>query len=160
MAITYRTAKIEDIEILTDLTVSLYDSLPDSEFPNYDYDPYTREELFKENNEHLQNPEMTFFIAFDNDKAIGLAHTAVKHEYVMGTNNTPVGYLEGIYVCPDYRRQGIAQSLVSMCENWSREKGCVEFASDCEQKNKDSFAFHLKIGFKETERLIFFSKML
>ena len=160
MAITYRTAKIEDIEIITDLAVLLYDSLPPSEFPNDEYNPYPRDELLTSNSKDLRNPEMAFFLAFDNEKAIGFSHVAVKHEYVVGTNNSPVGYLEGIYVCPEYRRQGIAQSLVSMCEDWSRENECVEFASDCELKNKDSFAFHLKIGFEETERLIFFSKKL
>jgi aminoglycoside 6'-N-acetyltransferase I len=159
MAITYRNAKIDDIQILTDLAESLYDSLPDDDGDD-EYDPYSREGLFNENNEHLQNPKMAFFLAFDNDKAIGFSHASIQHEYVLGTSHSPVGYLEGIYVCPDYRKQGIAQSLVFMCENWSRENGCFEFASDCEQKNKDSFAFHLKIGFKETERLIYFSKML
>jgi len=160
MAITYRAAKIEDIEIITDLSVSLYDSLPPSEISDDEYDPYPRDELLTSNSEDLRNPEMAFFLAFDNEKAIGFSHVAVKHEYVMGTNNSPVGYLEGIYVCPEYRRQGIAQSLVSMCEDWARKNGCVEFASDCEMKNKGSFAFHLKIGFEETERLIFFSKKL
>jgi aminoglycoside 6'-N-acetyltransferase I len=63
-------------------------------------------------------------------------------------------------VRPDYRGQGIAQTLVKMCEDWSREKGCIEFASNCDLDNERSLSFHLKIGFKEIHRIIHFSKEL
>ncbi|WP_225743526.1 GNAT family N-acetyltransferase [Marinilactibacillus sp. Marseille-P9653] len=36
--------------------------------------------------------------------------------YVEGTNTSPVGYLEGIYVEPYYRRHKIAQVLLEHCE--------------------------------------------
>ena len=158
MAITYRAATIEDIETLTDLTVSLYDSLPSE--PDDDYNPYPRDELFIENTEHLSNPEWAIFLAFDKDRAVGFSQVSIRHDHVLGTHSSPVGHLEGIYVCPDYRKRGIAQNLVSMGEDWVRDYGCAEFASDCEMKNEDSFAFHLRVGFVETERLIYFSKRL
>ena len=72
----------------------------------------------------------------------------------------PFGYPETIYVHPDYRKRGIAGKLTTMCENWSKEMGCVEFASSCDLDNEGSFVFHLGLGFKETHRIIHFSKKL
>lgn len=36
----------------------------------------------------------------------------------------------------------------------------MEFASDCELGNEESLAFHLKLGFKEANRIICFAKSL
>ena len=152
MNISYCIANIEDIKEITELSVLLYCG-DYSEKHEYD-------ELFDSNKEDLLNSKMAFFLAFDDKKAIGFSHVYIRHEYVNGTESSPVGYLEGIYVTPDYRRQGIAQSLLKMCEEWSKERGCPEFASDCLLENKYSLAFHLKMGFKETERIILFAKKL
>ena len=77
-----------------------------------------------------------------------------------GCENSPVGYLEGVSVKEEYCQQGIARKLVSECEQWAREKGCTEFASDCELTNTASLNFHLAIGFQEENRIICFKKKL
>ena len=46
------------------------------------------------------------------------------------------------------------------CEDWAKENGCQEFASDCELENVDSLAMHLKLGFSEENRIICFTKKL
>jgi aminoglycoside 6'-N-acetyltransferase I len=79
---------------------------------------------------------------------------------VEGTENSPVGYLEGIYVEPSFRGRGIARQLLSAAENWAREQDCREFASDCELDNLESLAFHLGVGFREANRIICFVKEL
>ena len=71
-----------------------------------------------------------------------------------------MGYLEGIFVTGEYRRQGIAKMLLMACQNWAKEQGCVEFASDCELTNEDSLRFHLNMGFEEANRIICFTKRL
>jgi len=71
-----------------------------------------------------------------------------------------VAYLEGIYVRDDCRRRGTAKELLSACEQWAKEKGCVEFASDCELDNSNSLAFHLGTGFAEVNRIICFVKKI
>ena len=77
-----------------------------------------------------------------------------------GTQSSPVGYLEGIYVREAYRGKGLARALLSSCEAWAAEMGCVEFASDCELDNKGSIAFHLGAGFVEANRSVCFTKRL
>ena len=71
-----------------------------------------------------------------------------------GTESSPVGYLEGVYVKEAYRKQGIGRELVSACERWAKEQGCTEFGSDCELTNETSQAFHRAIGFEEANRIV------
>ena len=71
-----------------------------------------------------------------------------------GTETSPVGYLEGVWVKETERMQGIARELVSACGQWAKDRGCSEFASDCELTNTGSQAFHRAIGFEEANRLV------
>ncbi len=54
----------------------------------------------------------------------------------------------------------MSRELLSRCEQWAREQGCTEFASDCELGNDGSLAFHLQMGFSEANRIICFTKRL
>lgn len=98
------------------------------------------------------------FLAFMNEEPAGFAHASLRVDYVEGTNSSPVGYLEGIYVCPPYRMQGIAKGLVDACGAWARERGCTQFASDCEIENVMSARMHAALGFKEANRIVCFTK--
>ena len=148
MSITYRKATIDDIKIVTELTLLLYS------------DDNTFDSLYEENQNLLKNSSQAIFLAFDDKKTIGMADCCLRTEYVEGTSGGNIGYLEGIFVLPEYRLRGIAKSLVMLCEDWSSEQGCKEFASDCELTNTDSYLFHLKIGFQEANRIICFTKTL
>ena len=98
------------------------------------------------------------FLAMEDSRAVGFAQCQLRHDYVEGTATSPVGYLEGLYMRPEYRHKGIAKALLAACEAWAGEQGCREFASDCELTNYDSFRFHLALGFQEANRIICFSK--
>ncbi len=108
----------------------------------------------------LNNPEATVFAAMQAGSVIGFAQCQLRHDYVEGASTGPVGYLEGIYVAEQYRRQGVAQALLDTCEEWARSKGCTEFAGDCELDNADSLKFHMAMGFEEVNRIICFKKEL
>ncbi|MCL2109170.1 MAG: GNAT family N-acetyltransferase [Oscillospiraceae bacterium] len=116
-------------------------------------------ELLDENKTHFSDRRQGFFLAFAGDKPIGVAHVSLRNDYVNGTElGGTCGYLEAIYVKPEYRLNGIAVALIRLCEKWAKENGCREFASDCPLHNIESYRFHLHIGFVETERCIFFRK--
>ena len=68
--------------------------------------------------------------------------------------------LHFIYVDPDYMRSGAGTEMLDLFELKGREKGCTEFASDCELDNADSFGFHISLGFEEVNRIICFRKDL
>lgn len=91
---------------------------------------------------------------------IGVALCSLRHDYVEGCETSPVGYLEGVSVKETCRNQGVARRLVEECKKWAGEKGCREFASDCELNNTASLSFHLQLGFREQNRIICFKKDL
>lgn len=101
-----------------------------------------------------------FFLAQEKGVPAGFAQCQLRRDYVEGTSSSPVGYLEGIYVEPSYRNQGLAAALLKACEEWAKGRGCREFASDCELDNARSLGFHLAMNFEEANRIICFTKQL
>ena len=139
-----RKAEFSDLPVLTGLALKLW--------PDHD-----REEMYEELSSIMAKPDAAFFLA---ENASGFAQCQLRYDYVEGTESSPVGYLEGIYVEEGCRRQGLARKLLAACENWARERGCREFASDCEVTNTQSLRFHLSLGFEEANRIICFAKKL
>lgn len=100
-------------------------------------------------------------IARDTDRrALGFAEAALRHDYVNGCKSSPVVFLEGIYVVAEARGTGVARALVNGIEAWGRDQGCTEFASDAALDNSASLSMHRALGFEETQRVVFFRKVL
>lgn len=108
--------------------------------------------------ELLKSADVQFFISYENKVPVGFAQCQLRHDYVEGTDTSPVGYLEGIFVQKEYRQKGYAKEMLSECEAWARSKGCLEFASDCEINNENSIAFHKAMHFYEANRIVCFTK--
>lgn len=72
----------------------------------------------------------------------------------------PVPYIEGWYVDADVRAQGIGRDLVRAAEQWARERGYTELASDAEWHNRAGQLAHQALGFAEVERAVHFRKSL
>ena len=110
--------------------------------------------------EYMDSDGSAVFAEKRDGSFIGVALCSLRHDYVEGCETSPVGYLEGVSVKEACRNKGVAKRLVEECENWAREKGCREFASDCELSNTASLSFHLQLGFREQNRIICFKKDL
>ena len=117
-------------------------------------------ELINEFSEIIENGKSVFFLKYEYDVPVGFAQCQLRNDYVEGTKTSPVGYLEGIFVKEQCRHKGYAKELLVECEAWAKEKGCSEFASDCEINNIDSFHFHQAMNFVEANRIICFTKAL
>jgi aminoglycoside 6'-N-acetyltransferase I len=101
------------------------------------------------------------FVAYvGSGHAVGFIEVAIRTDYVNGTDSSPVAFLEGIYVVPEARRMGTARALVEAAEHRAISRGCREFASDAALENETSNAMHRALGFQETERVVFFRKLL
>lgn len=109
---------------------------------------------------YIKGDNTSAFMYLVDDKCVGLALVSLRHDYVEGCITSPIGYLEAICVNKEHRKNGIASKLCEECEDWSRNKGCIEFASDCELDNEASYNFHLSIGFVEANRIIHFVKKI
>ena len=130
------------------------------------WDSHSVEELKGEFEQEIENKDCVMYIYCIDNIPIGFAQCGLRHDYVEGTDTSPVGYLEGIFVEEEYRKRGIAKEMLDACQRWAKEQGCTEFASDCEIDNIGSFhfqgslKFHLKMGFSEANRIICFTKRL
>lgn len=120
----------------------------------------TPDELTADFRQLVAKEDAAVFLLREDGQNVGFAQCQLRRDYVEGTDSSPVGYLEGIYIDEAYRRRGCARELLTVCEQWARDKGCTEFASDCELDNTDSLAFHLSVGFEEANRVICFVKRL
>jgi aminoglycoside 6'-N-acetyltransferase I len=80
--------------------------------------------------------------------------------YAEGCETNRVGYIEGWYVDPDARHQGVGRQLIIAAEGWARGQGCSEMASDAELDNTASQQAHQRLGYTEIERIVCFRKAL
>lgn len=103
--------------------------------------------------------DAAFVAAVSENQLIGFVEVS-QRPYADGCDTGPVGYLEGLYVEPEFRRQGTASALVKAAEQWAGSMGCTEMGSDCQIDNQVSLQTHLSLGYSEAERSIQFCKKL
>ena len=108
----------------------------------------------------LDDPQQAIYVALDGAEAIGFAQASLRHDYVEGTETSPVGYLEGVCVAASHRRRGVGRQLAQACKDWARTQGCTEFASDTQLGNTAGQAFHRALGFAETGRIVCYRQKL
>ena len=142
-----KSAEVNDLGVLAGLAALLWQN-------------QSAEDLFHEFSKIMSKGESQFFLKYEKDMPVGFAQCQLRHDYVEGTETTPVGYLEGIFVKEGYRNKGYAKELLAECEAWAKRNGCHEFASDCEIDNIGSFRFHKAMNFAEVNRIICFTKRL
>jgi aminoglycoside 6'-N-acetyltransferase I len=95
-----------------------------------------------------------------NNEVIAFIELSLRNDYVEGTSSSPVAYIEAIFVKEPYRKQRVGVALIQRAEEWAREKGCSELASDTEITNISSQNFHKHCGFEEANRIVAFVKAL
>ena len=138
----------DTLPVLTSLMLELW---PDGLF----------EEEYENNQQMLRMGKETAFLAKSTaGEYMGFVAVSLRMDYVEGTESSPVGYVEGIYVKPGYRKMGIGLTLLAAAETWSKEKGCLEMGSDTDLLNKLSQAFHQRAGFTEVNRIVCYKKDL
>lgn len=142
-----RKAGSQDVAAIADLAILMWKD-------------NTLEDLIAEFSELIRDEEAQFFLKYERDVPVGFAQCQLRHDYVEGTGTSPVGYLEGIFVKEGFRRKGYAKALLEECEKWAKERGCGEFASDCEFDNDVSYRFHKAMNFAEANRKICFAKKI
>jgi aminoglycoside 6'-N-acetyltransferase I len=104
---------------------------------------------------------LVYFVAEDaNTKVIGFVEVGLRSTADGCDWARAVGYVEGWYVAESHRRRGVGAQLIAAAENWAREQGCTEMASDTQIDNTQSLQAHLRLGYEIAERSILFRKGL
>ena len=104
-------------------------------------------------------PEEVLLAVGEDGRLLGFVELSIRN-IVHACTPGRVGYLEGWYIVPAARRQGIGRALVAAGERWARGQGCREFGSDADLENEASHAAHRRLGFSETGRVVTYRKEL
>jgi aminoglycoside 6'-N-acetyltransferase I len=105
-------------------------------------------------------PLQTFVAESAHGGLVGFAEVGLRSHANGCDSRTPVAFLEGWYVAPDWRRQGVGRALVQRAEAWGRAQGAIEMASDTWLDASVSESAHLALGFEVADRCIEFKKRL
>jgi aminoglycoside 6'-N-acetyltransferase I len=60
---------------------------------------------------------------------VGFVELSIRAD-VAGLEGKRIGYVEGLYVKPEFRQRGIAKKLLQTSRQWARHQQCTGFASD------------------------------
>lgn len=143
-----------EIKKLSSANINLWIALREQLWPHH---PENANRVDGEN--IILSDELASFIAVDEDGlGIAFADASIRNDYVNGCIHSPAAFLEGIFVVPSSRRSGVAKQLVDAVQAWGLEKGCQELASDTALDNVLSQQVHEALGFKETERVVYYRK--
>lgn len=109
----------------------------------------------------IEHPDTQCVIVADKGDGtlVGFLEVSIR-PFVEDCETDHVGYLEGWFVESESRRQGIGATLVNHAENWAKQKGCSEIASDAEVGNELSLQAHVALGYGVTSRLVHLRKVL
>lgn len=89
----------------------------------------------------------------DNGAPIGLVEMSSRN-IVDGCLSSPVAYLEGLYLKPEYRGRGLGTQAMRLVIDRCRDKGFSELATDAELENVRAQNFYSMLGFEETDRVV------
>src|SRR5882724_10115808 len=92
----------------------------------------------------LNRPDDAIAFITRDEHVVAFAEVTLSRDYC---STSPVAFLEGIYVVPEWRNRGLARLLCNTIENWAAGLGCTEFASNVELHNEVSQKAHRALGF-------------
>ena len=121
---------------------------------------YTAEVLAPGMREFRARSDAEVFVAEDSDGAVVGFVEVGSRPYADGCDTSPVGYIEAWFVDENVRREGCGRALLTAAEDWARNRGYSEMASDALLGNDISHAAHLKAGYEEVDRVVQYRKPL
>lgn len=143
MALIYRKATIDDLEILTETRIEvlraanqLSDDVDMSEVKRNSFEYYQ---------EALRNESHVAYLVFDEEMFVGAG--GISYFQVMPTYHNPTGrkaYIMNMYTKPDYRRRGIAFRTLDLLVADAKAKGITAIsleATECGRPLYEKYGF-------------------
>ena len=114
-----------------------------------------RETLVEECRELVADPHQVAFIAWADDRAIGLVEGSLR-----GSTKQPYGHVEGWYVDSGWRGDKVAYELMDVLEDWFLHHWIETAYSDTNNDYPLSPRAHDKAGYEEVALIRVFRKTL
>jgi len=77
----------------------------------------------------LPEPQAVLMAVLPSGEIAGFTELSIRMD-LSGANGRRTGYVEGLYIRPEFRGRGLARQFLLAARNWSREQNCAAFASD------------------------------
>ena len=151
--VAIRRAGFEDVEGLADLCFALWPESPHEEH---------RQELVEilSGRNPSTMPLIHFVAQTPGGKLVGFLEAGLRSHADCCDVSHPVGYIEGWYVEQVWRRRGVGRLLAEAAEEWARQQGCREMASDSLAGNALSEQAHGGLGYEVVGRSVLYRKRL
>ncbi|MBN2715230.1 MAG: GNAT family N-acetyltransferase [Deltaproteobacteria bacterium] len=98
--------------------------------------------------------ELDYFVCVvenDETKLCGFCETSLRISDPLSQGG-PVGYVESLYVESKYRMKGLAKGMLFECENWVRNKNCLDLWVDTEDRYSEALMCYENFGFTVIKR--------
>ena len=96
----------------------------------------------------------------DTGDLIGFLEVGLRSHADGCDTRVPVGFVEGWFVSERHRKKGIGAKLLAAAEDWARDRGCIEMASDTWLDDDRSQRVHEALGFEVVDRCVHYRKAL
>jgi|HubBroStandDraft_5_1064220.scaffolds.fasta_scaffold01428_8 aminoglycoside 6'-N-acetyltransferase I len=149
-----RRAELRDADAVAEMCALLWPEGPAEE--------HRREFVEKTTSGLSGTLPVAIFVAADTASGalVGFVEVGLR-SHADGCDRThPVGYIEGWFVQAPLRNSGVGAALVHAAENWAREQGCREMASDALIDNDVSQRAHKALGYEAGDRCVHYRKPL
>lgn len=113
----------------------------------------------KELEQFIDDKKFHAYVALYQGNHIGFIEFYLR-PFANGCSESPVVFVEGIWVHKAFRRKKIGKALYETMEEWAKDNGHKEIGSDTSLDNNIAQDAHKNWGFKETSRVVYFKKDL
>jgi aminoglycoside 6'-N-acetyltransferase I len=148
-----RPAKLQDASKLAEMCHCLWPEVSAAEHSR-DYAPL----LAGESPGSL--PAVIFIAEEPDGRAVGFVEVGLRSHADGCDPSHPVGFIEGWYVAPEYRRKKVGTKLIAAAEQWARDQGSIEMASDAWLDALGSQSAHEALGYEVVDRCVHYRKHL
>ena len=101
-----------------------------------------------------QEEKIQLFMAFQNEKAIGMVSGTVKTHESITSKPRVVGFVNELVVLPEFRGTELATLLMDAIEQYFTDNGAVEFGLNVASFNERAVGFYAKKGYRPEALLL------
>ena len=147
-----REAALSDYDSLLPLFNQI-DSLHRGSLPEMFVEPEGRPRERDYFHDLLQQPDVGFFIAEEQDQTIGFIHAVVRNSPPLAIF-APRRYavVDGAVVNKDQQGRGVGRQLMETVHEWARDHGATSVELNVYEFNEDAIAFYRRLGYKSLSR--------
>ena len=99
---------------------------------------------------------LAYLVQDSTGDTVGFVEVSIRREYVEGSTESPIAYIEGWFVEESSRKKGYGAALIRAAAAWAEKNGFAQLASDADMENVTGVAAHAGVGFREVGRRVCF----